>query len=313
MKQAYLRWFYGYKNFGDELLFFGVVDRIFSHYSELEQLVVEVNNKTWMEYWVKKNYQEYLTKQQYAKVSFVEIKQHRWKWLTHVLSLLGFGKYKKFFKFFGGWEVLSDERPFPHDWRNIPLLFNATIRKGKFMLLWGIGTPKKRRTEVLYNLLLPRAQGIITREEISYKTAVKWNGHTSIYQDFSQHIIENVSCEKPLIWESYVLINCNLKSWNHKTKQHIVDFCKTHAQHKKIFFPCDMNDDIYCFADLQQDIPDLELYDWTKNSLEDSLCLLKNTEAAIGARLHFLLPLKIYKKHFTAIKYAEKISKMIQN
>lgn len=311
MKQAYLRWFYGYKNFGDELLFFGVVDRIFSHYPELEDLVVEVNNKTWMEYWVKKNYHEYLSKQQYTKVSFVEIKQHRWKRLTHTLSLLGFGKYKKFFKFFGGGEVLSDERPFPHDGRNIPLLFNATIRKWNFMLLGGIGTPRKRRTKILYKLLLPRAQGIITREEISYNTAIMWNGHTSLYQDFSQNSIEKTSCKNSPIWWSYVLINSNLKSWNPETKQHIVDFCKTHAQHKKIYFPCDMNDDIYCFADLQQDIPDLEMYDWTKHSLQDSLCVFKETTAAIGARLHFLLPLKIFKKPFTAIKYAEKISKMI--
>jgi hypothetical protein len=42
-----------------------------------------------------------------------------------------------------------------------------------------------------------------------------------------------------------------------------------------------MNDDIYCFYDLQQDIPDLEMYDWTKHSLQDSLCLFKFAKAAI--------------------------------
>ena len=135
MKQAYLRGYYGYKNFGDELLFFGVVDRIFSHYPEIEELIVEVNNKVRMEYWIKKNYHEYLTKQQYNKISFVEIKQHRWKRLTHILNILGFGKYRSLYKFFGGGEVLSDERHFPHDGRNIPLHFRSTIRKGKFMLL----------------------------------------------------------------------------------------------------------------------------------------------------------------------------------
>ncbi|MEI7919127.1 MAG: hypothetical protein WCH65_02735 [bacterium] len=48
---------------------------------------------------------------------------------------MGQGKYKKIYKFFGGGEVLSDERPFPHDGRNIPLLFNYSVRKGKFVLL----------------------------------------------------------------------------------------------------------------------------------------------------------------------------------
>jgi hypothetical protein len=45
------------------------------------------------------------------------------------------GKYKHLFKFFGGGEVLSDERPFPHDGRNLPLLFNYSIRKKQFVLL----------------------------------------------------------------------------------------------------------------------------------------------------------------------------------
>lgn len=311
MQKAYLRWYYGYKNFGDELLFFWVVDRIFSHYPEIKNLVIEVNNKTWMEYRVKKNHHEYLAKELYHKISFIEIKQHRWKRLTHIFRLLGFGKHRSYFTFFGGGEVLSDERSFPHDGRNIPLLFASTVRKGNFMLLGGIWTPKKRRTNLLYNILLPRAKGIITREETSYKTAIKRNGHTSLYQDFSQNIIQKADCKKKVIQKSYVLINCNKKSRNPDTKQRIVDFCKTHAQHKKMFFPCDMNDDIHCFYDLQQDIPDLEMFDRTKYSLQDSLCVFKNTTAAIWARLHFLLPLKLYKKPFISIKYAEKIYKMI--
>lgn len=311
MKNAYLRWYYWYKNFGDELLFFGVVDWIFSHYPEIENLVVEVNNKTRMEYRVKKNYHEYISKEQYHNISFVEIKQHYWKRLTHILRLIGFGKHRTYFTFFGGGEVLSDERNFPHDGWNIPLLFGSIVRKGKFMLLGGIWTPKKRRTNFLYNILLPRAQWIITREETSYKTALKRNKHSIVYKDFSQNIIQNTDCKKQLLQTSYVLINCNLKSRNPDTKKRIVEFCKTHAQHKKVFFPCDMNDDTYCFHDLQQDIPDLEMYDWTKHSLQDSLCLFKWTTAAIWARLHFLLPLKIFKKPFTSIKYAEKIYKMI--
>lgn len=311
MKQAYLKWYYGYKNFWDELLFFGVVDRIFSQYPEIQELVVEVGNKTWMEYWVKKNHNEYLPKDMYKKISFVEIKQHRRKRLTHFLSFLGFGKYRSYFKFFGWGEVLSDERSFPHDGRNIPLLFFSTVRKKRFMLLGGIWSPKKKRTKLLYKLLLPRAKGIITREQTSYKTALKRNRLVTIYQDFSQNIVANINCKKSKESDSYVLINCNLKSRNTQAKHDIIDFCQTHAEHKKIFFPCDMNDDIYCFADLQQDIPDLEMYDWTKHSLQDSLCLFKFAKAAIWARLHFLLPLKLYKKDFTAIRYAEKISKMI--
>ncbi len=311
MKKAYLKGYFWYKNFWDELLFFWVVNRIFSQYPELENLIIEVGNKVWMEYWVKKNYQTYISSEREQKIIFTEIKQHRWKRLTHVLNLLWFWKYSTYFKFFWGWEVLTDERNFPHDGRNIPLLFGKTIRKWNFMLLGGIGTPQKRRTKFLYTLLLPRAKAIITREETSYKTALKRNKHTIVYQDFSQDIIKNIAIDKNSQSISYVLINCNPKSRNTKAKQDIIAFCKTHAQHKKIFFPGDIREDMVCFWNLQQDIPDLEIYDWTKYSLQESLNLFQNATAAIWARLHFLLPLKIYNKDYKAIKYAEKIHKMI--
>ncbi|MEI6117993.1 MAG: hypothetical protein WCP92_01735 [bacterium] len=41
--EGYLRGYYGYKNFGDELLFFGVVKRLFTKYP-LTKLFVEVGS-----------------------------------------------------------------------------------------------------------------------------------------------------------------------------------------------------------------------------------------------------------------------------
>jgi polysaccharide pyruvyl transferase WcaK-like protein len=238
MKEAFLKGYYGYKNFGDELLLFGVVKRIFSEYSQINHLVIEVNNKIRIEYRVKKNYHDYLSKEQYNRISFVEIKQHRRKRFTHALSMLGFAKYRNYFKFFGGGEVLSDERGFPHDGRNILLLFAPIIRKGKFILLGGIGTPKKKRTKLLYDLLLPRAQAIITRDATSYKTALKRNTSTTLYQDFSQETIQNTTCHQQAIEQSYVLINCNLKSRNQETKRKISEFCtRPMLSTKRSFFP----------------------------------------------------------------------------
>ena len=54
--EGYLRGYYGYKNFGDELLFFGVVKRLSVKYP-LTKLFVEVGNVSWMEDWVWENYQ----------------------------------------------------------------------------------------------------------------------------------------------------------------------------------------------------------------------------------------------------------------
>jgi polysaccharide pyruvyl transferase WcaK-like protein len=57
MKTAYLKGYYGYKNFGDEVLLFGIVDRIFSQYPQIEKLYVEVQDATRIQSWIEKNHQ----------------------------------------------------------------------------------------------------------------------------------------------------------------------------------------------------------------------------------------------------------------
>lgn len=54
--KGYLRGYYGYKNFGDELLFFGVAKRLFAKYP-LTKLFVEVADVDRMEDRVWANYQ----------------------------------------------------------------------------------------------------------------------------------------------------------------------------------------------------------------------------------------------------------------
>jgi len=45
-KEGYLKCYYGYKNFGDEILAFGVINRIFANYPTIETLYIEVGDKT---------------------------------------------------------------------------------------------------------------------------------------------------------------------------------------------------------------------------------------------------------------------------
>ncbi|MEI7558008.1 MAG: hypothetical protein WCJ45_04195 [bacterium] len=113
--------------------------------------------------------------------------------------------------------------------------------------------------------------------------------------------------------QSYILININKQSVDKENIQKIIDFCQQYPDQKKIFFPCDMNDDIQCFVPLKKYIPDLEIYDWTIHSLNESLSLFFHADGGIGARLHFLLPLKLYEKPMVAIPYADKINRLIIN
>ena len=52
--KIYLKGYYGYKNFGDELLLFGVIKEIFSRYT-VEHLVIEVGNHLWIEKRIERN------------------------------------------------------------------------------------------------------------------------------------------------------------------------------------------------------------------------------------------------------------------
>jgi len=309
--EGYLRGYYGYKNFWDELLFFGVARRLFAKYP-LTKLFVEVGNKWWMEDRIWENYQWLLTEKELKNVKFVNAKQHKYKFITHLINFLGRGKYKKTFKFFGGGEVLSDERPFPHDGWNIPLLFNYSVQKKQFVLLGGIGKYKKSRTETLYRYLLPKADKIIVRDRDSLTIAKRRNPeNTMLHQDFAQEIIETAKHKASIIKQKYILININKQSVDKENVQRIVDFCIHYPDHKKLFFPCDMNDDKFCFSTIKKYISGLEMYDRTKHSLTESLSLFYYADGWIGARLHFLLPLKLYGKPIVAIPYADKINKLI--
>lgn len=317
----YLKWYYGYRNFGDELLFFWIIKWIFTNYS-LDQLFVETGDKIWMQQRVEKNSPlkttDYETYQD--KIIFVENKQHNYKRKTHIINFLWMGKYQKLFKFFWWGEVLTDERKFPHDGRNIPLLFGRNVRKGQFVLLWGIARPHKSRTKFLYRRLFRKAQKIIVRDSVSFENIEKWKGRKTeiekvlLHQDFAVDTIHQAFEEgisESIHHEKCILINVNHQENTSANREKILTFCKQYPLHQKIFFPCDMHDDAKQYKSLKQDIPDLIYYNRTEHSLDQILNMFAICDWGIGCRLHFLLPLKLYRKTFEAIPYAEKIEKLI--
>ncbi|MEI6774973.1 MAG: hypothetical protein WCL18_09765 [bacterium] len=206
-------------------------------------------------------------------------------------------------------------------------------------MLGGIGKVRKPWTEILYRYLLPKAKNIIVRDRDSATTArersIKGHGDRTkergeneihnnvvVYQDFAQEIIlrkqepgtrkqELESIPNSKFQIPYILININRQSVDTENMQKIITFCGQYPDHKKIFFPCDMNDDKHCFSSIKKYISDLEMYDRTKHLLTESLSFFHNADAGIGARLHFLLPLKLYEKPIVAIPYADKINKLI--
>lgn len=293
------------------MLFFWLVNWIEDNY-DISKLIIEAWDQIWLEDWIKDN-KSYL----WAildKIEIVPINPYKIKYISHALNLLWRWKYRNVFKFFGGWEVLDDSRKFPHDWWNMALLYNKTIRRKNFVLLWWIGTIKKTLTKKLYKFVIPKAKGIICREKVSYNIAKQYNSKSVLYGDFSLNILNTFTksvSKKDKPSYPYILINLTPRSFWIDSLNKIKKFCNEYPKHKKIFFPCDINDDSQYFTELKKHIPEIDLYNWTKHSLSESLDLFHNSDGGIGARLHFLYPLKIFKKNYQALVYEEKIEKML--
>lgn len=99
--EAYLRGYYGYKNFGDEILFFGVIKRIIDNHS-IEKLYVEVEDENWMQHRMEKNAAFCLENERYytGKIYFVENSPQKHKRRHYLKTAWGKSYYKSMYKFF---------------------------------------------------------------------------------------------------------------------------------------------------------------------------------------------------------------------
>ena len=91
----------------------------------------------------------------------------------------------------------------------------------------------------------------------------------------------------------------------------IQKFILKYPDHKKIFFPADINFDKEFYPEIRKIIPNLEMYDWTKHLLSDTISLFASCDGGVGSRLHFLYPLKIFQKDFVSISNSDKMKKML--
>jgi len=222
-------------------------------------------------------------------------------------------KYRNYFKIFGWWEVLDESRKFPHDGRNLMILYRHDIRHKNFILAWWIGTDYKKHTKELFKYILKKTQKVICREKFSYERCQKYKTKsTLLYQDFSKEILEyskeNLGKQQNI---QTILINVSPKHFNENSLEKIQKFVLKYQKHKKIFFPADVNFDKEFYPELRKIIPDLEMYDWTKHNLSDTISLFQSCDAWIWSRLHFLYPLKIFQKDFVSISKSDKIKKML--
>jgi polysaccharide pyruvyl transferase WcaK-like protein len=151
--------YYGYKNLGDELILFSVLNRI-EETLKPDQISLISGNPEWLETRLM-NHKEFFPPL-LKKLTFLP-QPNKWEYLKQVL---GFGKKYDFYVF-GGGQVIDEERKFPHNGRNLPLLYRGAINKGNFALIGGIGTQNKDGTALLQKMLLEKATIVILRDSFS--------------------------------------------------------------------------------------------------------------------------------------------------
>jgi len=338
-----MRWFlkcyYGYKNRWDELLFFGVLDWIKNN-TTVEHITIEAWDVNRMQTWCQRHKEILDTiglEYSIIWINWNVIPASEPGSSTDYLDSGSSPEWHNYdLYFFGGWEVVSDQdsyklpkkpslkqyliyiasKRFTRSGWNYYIKYHNYIAAGKHILLWGIGKPYKTTTKILYNILLPKASQIITRDATSYHLAQKYNPKTELYHDFSQYMIDYFRSHKPQKQsifppDSYILINTQDHTRSDKTLIDIQRFVDKYPDKKAVYFPCDMQDDGKYFAILQTYIPWLELYDRTKYSVMETLKLFAQSVAWIGSRLHFLYPLHSFGKPYTSTATKDKVAKLL--
>lgn len=291
----YLKGYYGYKNFGDELLLLWLLPWLFARYT-IEKLYIECDDVVRLENRLQRH--DDLVGNLLEKIEVVPKKN------TIFLQ--------QNIKIFGGGEVFTDARPFPYNGRNYLLWFFWTILKKKFHVVGGIGTIKKKSTKLLYRFLLGRARSITVRDATSGTVAKYFSTRVHLYHDFALDVLEKL---KPTISSTdrapYHIINVNPYIRNEQTKEHIRNLSEKYPHDEFRYIPGEMESDQLYVSEIRAIIPTLQLYDRTTYHIHDSVSFLAWAGESIAARLHVLICLHEFSVPYVPLVYQEKISKLL--
>lgn len=291
-----LKGYYGYKNFGDEVLLLWVIPYLFSTFG-IDTLEIEVADVGWMETWIGRHADLGLLAPYVSSLSFCK----KWSLRLSTDDLL----------FLGGGEVLTDGRKFPYNGRNYLFRWYTTILRKHYYLLWGIGTPHRRWSERLWRFLLRHSRHCIVREPRSHAVAMRYLPESSVtlYHDFALDVLHDLFPTHSPITKTgdRCLVNVNPYIRNETTKQRIVGFVHETGAKDVLYFPAEIGVDDQFFGDLQNAIPQMERLERTTLSLSQICQTVMHCRRWIAARLHVLLLLRRLEIPMQALVYQEKI------
>lgn len=303
---AYIRWYYGYKNFWDELLLLGVISYLHEKYS-ISTFIILTPDTNWLDFRL----------------------SHHPFWVTlHLETVSSFPLFLPKNSLFVLWwgEVLTDARPFPYNWRSYFFKHSFHFLCSDFLLVGGIWTIKKLWSSFLYKLLLPYAKEVVMRDLSSYDIANMYCNTAVHYHDFAfdaLSIQENSSlCKKETDktihqwWNPYVIINVNIHIWNKQSKKLLKSHVRWFDESEYIyyFFPASVgidDADSLLFSQLQNIFPTIRMIDRTKYSLSHIKEFFVWSDLVISARLHVVLMWLHAGVETIPLVYQEKVQRLM--
>ena len=313
--KGFLKCYYGFKNLGDELLFWWVLDYIDSTYADVDKLTVEVESVEWMEQWREKNLETMTT----LKLAPAFIAGHKSiEFVPLSKNILDNFRYDIYF--FGGGEIFAESRGFHGGW-NYLLRYLYPILKKRFVLLGGIESAQVRRQKLLYHIVLPRAQRVVCREKTSYNHVAQYNQKVALAHDFALPVIDRyrqqMNGNKLSFFEvkkPYVILNIVESVSSEELYEKIKIFLtELYPEATPVYlYGKSVNSDDAKFAQrLEGAYPTLRTFEWERYPLSELLALFDGARAGIASRLHILLLLQEFEKPFYAPIYAQKVEKLI--
>ena len=309
-----IKWYYWYKNLWDELIIFSLLNRADQHFNP-DKISIECWDEKRLENWIIKH-QAFLIPWIIEKLSFLPRPN-----LKEKIQICLWRRRNLYdFIILWWWEVVDESRSFLYRWWNLFFQYRRSIKQWNTAIIGWLWTNKKRWTSFLQNFLVKNANIIILRDQNSFELTKKILEHN--WQTREDKAEYDWDLTLPLLEEakevfkkekiksgrdSYYLVNFSPLCDKEKSFKLIRKFADSHKKMQPIYVACNKSEDEKFFNDIQEILPNCELFDWSQANISHTLKLFYFAEWWIWARLHFLYILKFFDKKFVQLHTSHKI------
>lgn len=309
-----IKWYYWYKNLGDELIIFSLLNRADERFNP-NKISIECWDAKRLENWIIKH-KAFLIPWIIEKLKFLP-KPNLYEKIKLCLWLK-----KNIYDYIilWWWEVVDESRSILYRWWNLYLQYRWDIKEWHCAIVWWLWTNKKLWTKFLQKFLVKNANIIILRDKNSFeltknilqedwqdrreKAEYDWDLTLSLLEETKDIFTEqNITSKR----DPYYLVNYSPLCDKDDSFRKIKKFSDSHKNSQPIYIACSKNEDEKHFTDIQDILPNCELFDRSQASIAEILKLFYFAEWWIWARLHFLYILKFFNKKFVQLHNSYKI------